>query len=137
MSRYRVRTALVVVATALLALFGSTAAASASPDTTGNTTTVTIHGVTVTATSTNGVKPNIIGGSCVGRDEWLHLYTSTGSLCFGYTGSLDINANDTHAVCWGNNYGSLKYSSLPNGDIDVWEVTINGWSGYATCPVNG
>ena len=137
MSRYRIRTALVVLATAFFALFGSTAAASASTSTTttANTATSTFHGVTLTVTSANGVTPNITEQSCVGRDEWVHLYTTGGDLCFGFVGTMSVSSNDTYAWCWGNNNASYRYAPLANGDRNVTSVTIYGWSGNATCPV--
>jgi hypothetical protein len=135
MLRYRFRAAFVVIA-ALFAIFGSAAAASAATGTTtANTASVMVHEVTMTAKSDNGVKPNIAEASCVGRPTWVHLYTTAGDYCYGFTGTAYLAFNDTYAVCWGNNGGNLHYYVLSNGDIDVTSVTITGWSGSNGCPL--
>ena len=86
---------------------------------------------------TNGVVPQIEEASCGGRPHWVHLYTLSGDYSFGYTGTYRIAYNNSYDICFGNNYGSYTYSDNGNGDGDgyswVRSITINGWSGNATC----
>jgi hypothetical protein len=136
-----------------LAAFGATTvtvamlagpAAPASAATGGSTVTVTGETVTTTftlhsghkviATSTNGVTPQIIEGSCGGKPNWVHLYTVyDGDLCFGYTGSWSwLPYEEAYGICWGNNYGRQQYTVSAGIRFYHW-IAIDGWSGSGTC----
>ena len=143
----RLKLFLAVLSTAFLAVFASVGPASAATSTTtgplagvqvsthGDTETVTYHSFKITMKATGVAKPQIQVASCSGRPNWVHLYTSTGDICFGFTGTAYLTYNDSYGYCWGNNYGTIKWNWLSNGDLDFTSVTINGWSGNATCPL--
>lgn len=90
--------------------------------------------------------------SCTsGRATWVHIDTSYGLLCFGYTGVAEWEVPpELYTFCAGNNYGYFEEYNENNGDyylvqynhgygsdfgplILIVYVEIDGWSGSDTC----
>jgi len=132
------------LAAALLGLFMTAAPALAAPATAQTSS----HNLTADVSA----RPLIQGVGCnSSTTHWVHVYMNAGTWCYGFTGTWYFGANNTRAVCAGNNYGTLEYYSpavnsyftlrfgpgnrfdfIP--DVNLIYVTITGWSGSDTCP---
>lgn len=120
---------------------------------------VTTSAIAATVTSTaesqaaharaGRITDNITVGSCTtARKTWVHITMSTGTKCYGGTGTLVFSTNVTTRVCTGNNRGVLEYTDgstlnfwdFVPGEIaiftpsaDIKALTISGSSGSDSC----
>ena len=98
-----------------------------------------------------GASPDIEEASCTSsRSHWVHIDTSRGLLCFGYTGTASWSVPpELYTFCSGNNDGIFetydeatgKYAvgsfdglrrDYPNLILIVY-LEITGWSGNGSC----
>lgn len=116
---------------------------------------VSIH--TDPGSSALGVKasPDISVVACTSASAtWVHVELAVAgnaptTICLGRTGTFIFAGNEAYSFCAGNNYGTLRYyvngeafslgfsggarESFNHKTSEFVSLTINGWSGNATC----
>jgi hypothetical protein len=137
MRKIGIRRGLVLASSGLLAagvLLGTAAPGLAAPAATAQVTSHSLAtDVSDAAVITGKVVPagpDIKQLSCSDQTSF-HLYTTSGTVCYGFTGTELFSANDTFRACAGNNYGTLRYFDPHLDEYESWDFApghVVGWT---------
>lgn len=128
-SRKRVTVIVTALAASLLGLFMTAAPGLAAPATTVQVTSYSLAGH---ASAAAVIRPDIEPLPCSNETSF-HIYTATGTYCYGFEGTTYFTGNATYMVCAGNNYGTLRYYDPEQNKYDKWDFApghVAAWSYY-------